>query len=348
MTAASSRWTIPVPERMWFADTAMGAFRYGNRDPADRSAFAHWCKAGCLFVKPWNPTYDQYDKMLGRIQAGDPVFAYEHGVGVVAIGRVSSPKSLNDITAPTALYPDRTGVIKALAVDWDESVTRTARQVWEVTALGGPVLKSAGPETKFFTMAMDMLQEVHDRHRADPDAAEVVAVKRIATSRAYTPKMKVQLGQARIGQGQFRKSVLAREPACRVTKITQAPCLVASHIKPWAMCVGEEHLDGANGLMLSPHIDHLFDTGRISFTDDGEMIMAPGLDRAVLRAWQIDEQTNVGPFASDQASYLAYHRAYVLGQPRPRRGRNLVGDAPIDDVVVDHVTGSVADELETH
>lgn len=263
--------------------------------------------------------------MLGKIQVGDPIFAYEHGVGVVAIGRVSSPKSLTDIDAPTALYPGRTGLIKALAVDWDESVTRTARQVWEVTALGGPALKSAGPETKFFTMAMDMLQEVYDRHRADPDAAEVAAAKRIASSPAYTPKMKALLGQARIGQGQFRKAVLRRETACRVTKITQARYLVASHIKPWAMCVGEEHLDGANGLMLSPHVDHLFDTGSISFTDEGQLLVAPTLDHSILRAWHIDEQANVGPFAPDQASYLAYHRANVLGQPRPRQRRNVVG-----------------------
>lgn len=319
MSAVPSPWTIPVPERMWFADTGMSMFRSVNRDPADRSAFAYWREAGCLFVKPWNPTYDQYDKMLGRMRAGDPVFAFEHGVGIVAIGRICSPKSQSDLHGPTALYPRDTGLIKALAVDWNESVTRA------MTAPGGPALQSAGPATRIFMLAMEMLQELHDRHRADPDAAEVAAAKRIATSRAYTSKMKVQLAQARIGQGQFRKAVLAREPACRVTKITQAPCLVASHIKPWTMCVGEEHLDGANGLMLSPHVDHLFDTGRISFSDDGQLIMAPGLDRAVLRAWHIDEQTNVGPFAPDQARFLAYHRAYVLGQPRPRRQRNVVG-----------------------
>lgn len=174
---------------------------------------------------------------------------------------------------------------------------------------------------------MDMLQEANDRHLADPDASEVAAAKQIATSPAYTPKMRVQLGQARIGQGQFRAAVLTREPVCRVTRIAQPFYLVASHIKPWALCVGGEHLDGANGLMLAPHIDHLFDTGRISFTDKGDLLMAPKLDPTILKAWDIDEKLNVGSFSADQARYLAFHRKFVLGQLRPRRQRNLVGDA---------------------
>jgi hypothetical protein len=201
--------------------------------------------------------------MLAKIYLGDPVFAYEHGAGVVAIGHVCSPNVVLDSRGPTAVYPHDGVLIKSLAVEWDISVTRTAKEVWKVTNLGGPSLRSAGPSTEFFPMAMDMLQEAHDRHRANPDADESAALERIASSPPYTLKMKAQLGQARIGQGQFRKAVLTLEPACRVTGITQPPYLVASHIKPWAVCVGDEHVDGANGLMLAPHVDHLFHTGRV-------------------------------------------------------------------------------------
>jgi hypothetical protein len=306
MSTATSSWTVPVPERMWFIDTAMGAFRHGNRTPDDQSAFEHWHKAGAMFMSPWRAGI--FDKMLSQIQAGDPVFAYEHGRGVVAIGRVSSPKTVTASTGPTALYPHPGTPVLAVPVDWDTSVTRTKRQVWEVTALGGTVLKSAGPKNAFFPMAMDMLQEAHDRYRVDPDADEAAAVKRIASSPAYTPKMRAQLGQARIGQGRFRTAVLAREPRCRVTGTMQARYLVASHIKPWAVCTGDEHLDGANGLMLAPHVDHLFDTGLISFEDNGDLMLAPLLDPQVLQAWHIDAGANVGPFAPDQARYLAYHR----------------------------------------
>jgi len=309
---------------MWLIGTAMGAFRFGNRRADDQSAFEHWRKAGAMFMVQWRDGV--FDNLLAQMQAGDPVFAYEHGRGVVAIGRVCSPKTVTESTGPTALHPRAGTPIMSLPVDWDTSVTRTTKQVWEVTNLGGSVLKSA--KLSFLPMAMDMLQEAHDRHRFDPDANEAAAVKRIASSPAYTTKMRAQLGQARVGQGRFRTAVLAREPRCRVTGTMQARCLVVSHIKPWAVCTGDEHLDGANGLMLAPHVDHLFDTGLISFEDNGDLVLAPSLDPQILQAWHIDAGANVGRFASDQSRYLAYHRQFVLGQPRVRQQRNLVGDAP--------------------
>lgn len=283
-----------------------------------------------MFVYVSKNRPEVFDNMLAQIQPGDPVFAYEHGTGVVALGRACSPKDLIHIEGPTALYPHGDVIVKALAVDWDTSVTRTARQVWEVTKLGGPVLKSGADGKAFFPLAIAMLQEAHDRHQADPDGAEAAIRERVAASPAYTPKMRQAISQARVGQGLFRAAVLAREPACRVTCVSQPRYLVASHIKPWAVCAGAEHLDGANGLMLAPHVDFLFDTGRISFTDDGQLLLAPALDRAILRAWHIDDKQHFGSFSPDQALYLAYHRAYVLGQPRPRRQRNLVGDLSMD------------------
>jgi len=42
--------------------------------------------------------------------------------------------------------------------------------------------------------------------------------------------------------------------------------LRASHCKPWCDCESnEERLNGENGLLLTPSIDHLFDRGFISF-----------------------------------------------------------------------------------
>jgi hypothetical protein len=65
----------------------------------------------------------------------------------------------------------------------------------------------------------------------------------------------------------------------------------------------------------------------------------------VLRAWHIDADANVGPFAADQVSYLAYHRQYALGQPRPRRQRNLDGEVPEGLLAFDTVP-RLADDLE--
>lgn len=123
--------------------------------------------------------------------------------------------------------------------------------------------------------------------------------------------MKEQLVKARRGQGLFKLNVRKNEKSCRVTGVTDPRNLRASHIKPWKDCSDIEKLHGCNGLMLAPHVDHLFDRGFISFTDSGDLIISSTLDRSVLQCWGIPEVLNVGSLHK-QAEFLAYHRKFVL------------------------------------
>lgn len=125
------------------------------------------------------------------------------------------------------------------------------------------------------------------------------------------PTMKEQLVKSRRGQGLFKINVRRNERACRVTGVTDPRNLRASHIKPWKDCSDIEKLNGCNGLLLAPHIDHLFDRGLISFSDNGDLIISPRLDREVLTRWGIKEVLNVGSLQK-QANFLAYHRERVL------------------------------------
>lgn len=71
-------------------------------------------------------------------------------------------------------------------------------------------------------------------------------------------------------------------------------------------------ISGCNGLLLAPHIDHLFDRGLISFSDNGDLLVSTQLDRAVLAKWGVPEILNVGVFNGDQAVFLDYHRRLVF------------------------------------
>jgi len=60
--------------------------------------------------------------------------------------------------------------------------------------------------------------------------------------------------------------------------------LIASHCKPWRDCRDHaERLDGENGLLLTPSIDHLFDRGFISFENSGELLVSPVAHEVSLR-----------------------------------------------------------------
>nr|WP_241697147.1 HNH endonuclease [Mariprofundus sp. KV] len=122
---------------------------------------------------------------------------------------------------------------------------------------------------------------------------------------------KEQIIKSRRGQGTFRINVEKIESGCRITGITDRRFLVASHIKPWRDSDNTERLDGSNGLLLSPHIDKLFDNGWISFSDDGLMLIASNEISDILQAWKIDSNKCVGSFHERQKNYLGYHRKNI-------------------------------------
>jgi hypothetical protein len=126
------------------------------------------------------------------------------------------------------------------------------------------------------------------------------------------PTTKTQLVKSRRGQGLFKANVRLNEKGCRVTGVTDPTHLRASHIKPWSESNDEEKLNGCNGILLSPHLDHLFDRGYISFSDSGELMISSRLDAEILARWAIHPTTNVGSFNVEQARFLQYHRDKIF------------------------------------
>jgi hypothetical protein len=148
----------------------------------------------------------------------------------------------------------------------------------------------------------------------DAETNTKIAEKNILADPHIGDTEKEQLVSARRGQGIFRTRVLTIENRCRVTGVRSEKHLRASHIKPWRLSTNAERLDGHNGLLLSPHIDHLFDQGYISFTDDGQLLISPQLPLDILLAWGVAKDISVGTFSGQQMVYLGFHRDSVFRQ----------------------------------
>ena len=123
---------------------------------------------------------------------------------------------------------------------------------------------------------------------------------------------------ARRGQGLFKQRVMQVEERCRITGVTNPIHLRASHCKPWRDSSNEERINGENGLLLTPTIDHLFDRGFISFEDSGLLIVSPVAHAPSLNLMGVatDQIINVGTFTQGQKQFLDYHRESVLLQAR--------------------------------
>jgi hypothetical protein len=123
---------------------------------------------------------------------------------------------------------------------------------------------------------------------------------------------KIQMTKSRRGQGLFKANVRLIENHCRVTGVTNIKHLRASHIKPWSLSDNSEKLDGNNGLLLSPHVDHLFDRGFVGFRPSGELVISKELNPSVLEKWAINADQNVGSFTKKQSGYLEFHLDAIL------------------------------------
>ena len=171
-----------------------------------------------------------------------------------------------------------------------------------------------------FENALKILLEENEEPEFSPSFDNPAAVEeetKIQQRLDIGATQRTQLVFARRGQGIFRTNVRLVEKSCRVTGLAESRHLVASHIKPWRDSSDLEKLDGYNGLLLSPHIDHLFDKGFISFTDRGTLLTSRHLREQVLTKWHVEKAQEVGQFSSAQSSYLAYHRDIVFESNRP-------------------------------
>lgn len=146
-------------------------------------------------------------------------------------------------------------------------------------------------------------------------SAEEAILLKIENNPDISITEKLQLRKSRVGQGAFRRNVLAVTPICCVTGISNPDLLIASHIKPWRSCeTSHERLDGYNGIPLAPHIDFLFDRGLIGFDDTGRILLSPRLEPADAARLGVTIALNepclgVHP---QHLPYLAYHRRSVF------------------------------------
>ncbi|WP_233898042.1 HNH endonuclease [Tenacibaculum piscium] len=122
----------------------------------------------------------------------------------------------------------------------------------------------------------------------------------------------------RKGSEKYRREVINYMPQCPFTKITDERLLIASHIKPYSICIknneNDQALDYLNGLALSPTYDKLFDQGYITFTDNGELVCGTQLSSYTWEKLSINPnaKNKMRIFPEEREMYLDYHRNNVF------------------------------------
>ena len=279
-----------------------------------------------------------YDNMR-RAAPGDVVLSYAEGrvgkVGIVADFAISAPKP--EEFGSIGTYWSATGWL--LPIQWLD--TRMAIRPKDLLSRLAPLLPATHSPIQPITgngnqkaylaevdrAVVDLILAAAQLPAVDLLAAPTVTASDFATTlddlverniqhdRSLDDTIREQLVRARRGQGLFRKRVLDVEPVCRITGIATPTLLIASHIKPWRACqTAVERLDGANGLMMAPHADFLFDRGLLGFESAGRPMFSSQLTDADADklGMHIVQRPPPRPLSEGSQAYLNHHRESVF------------------------------------
>nr|WP_237734209.1 HNH endonuclease signature motif containing protein [Serratia fonticola] len=118
--------------------------------------------------------------------------------------------------------------------------------------------------------------------------------------------------KSRIGQGLFRDRVVNLWGHCAVTGLGNLSLLRASHIKPWRDSSNQERLDPMNGLLLQPTLDHLFDSGLVTFNVNGVVKFSSILSQNDIQKLGLARDLKLRKFPTELMGYMEYHRKNVF------------------------------------
>ena len=295
---------------------------------------AHEVRGGYLWspYRNTNGAFNQTYENMKLVRPGDVVFSYANGhigaVGRVTVAASPSPKPIE--FGNVGDYWSHEGWLVEVEFKDARRPLSPKEQIQSIGPMlpqrNSPIQKNGNGNQGCYLagisealghvlMALLDMRQVRDLDQLpayfidhEPNAHVLDDIHRIEIDPAIPETQRLQLTRARVGQGYFRKQVILLDPVCRVTGVTDTRLLIASHIKPWREASNAERLSGHNGLLLSPHVDALFDEQFITFEDNGRMHVHPSLSRDVLDRWSIDPDKQVGPFRSEQTSFLAHHR----------------------------------------
>jgi hypothetical protein len=247
------------------------------------------------------------------VKAGDIIYVWQSGAGWLAQCVVTT-RSRRPSASDPAPWPDGRDykyifgirVMVELSTPVRPGTTDNIQNVTQIPNIRLGQFPSLTME-QHFAVAGFFVTPDRDIENVNDQAESVVAQRLDIGDTERSALIK-----ARRGQGIFRENVLLIEQCCRVTGLAIVEHLRASHIKPWRVSTDLEKLDGYNGLLLSPHVDHLFDRGWITFTRDGFLKPSPSLDPVVLSTWRIEPKRVVEPFSDRHQEYLEYHREAVF------------------------------------
>jgi hypothetical protein len=135
---------------------------------------------------------------------------------------------------------------------------------------------------------------------------DVQVIREILEEEEIDTNIVQQIVQRR-GQDKFKNKLLLNSKECAVCGINEKSFLIASHIKPWRYSNNKERLDSINGLLLCPNHDKLFDSGYLSFSENGRLLVSSKLSKDILTKMALTSESSI-EINKEREVYMTWHR----------------------------------------
>ncbi len=158
--------------------------------------------------------------------------------------------------------------------------------------------------TRFKDTFDEWIKWVLLRKSIDDILAEAKIIKEIKAYWSYV--------EIRIGQSEYREYLIEKYGGkCLMCSVNTNDVLIASHIKEFSQCMGEEQYDINNGLLLCANHDKLFDRHLISFDVHGYIMISDSLSNIDINNLNIDRDFCIDTSLYDE-KYMEHHRNKYL------------------------------------
>lgn len=273
----------------------------------------------------WAPLKDKggrtphHWQTMTRVQAGDVIFSYFRK-RIIAIGIAKGPAEKSP--QPSEFGPEGKWTEEGWRVDVDYRDIKypvdvpsiaTALQT-HLSEIHSPLdHRGSGNVGYLFSIPPAAGRFIGQQIDALNDVPIDVAISDKLGDAPLPETTRRALVDSRIGQGKFRKDLLALWGArCCVSGLDCVELLRASHIKPWKDSNNAERLDRYNGFPLAPQYDAAFDEGLITITDAGDIRVSSRLTTTQIKALAIDLTARIKGLTPNHFPYLEYHRKGIF------------------------------------
>ncbi len=144
---------------------------------------------------------------------------------------------------------------------------------------------------------------------------ELINLKNTIDKLDIKPEEKEIVSKARIGQDKLRKYLLQSLEEDEFNSIKKEELLIVSHIKPWSKSSDLEKLDPSNVILLDALVDKAFDSGLVSFDNEGRIIISKYLNDEMKGNIKLKEFFSNGKsitIDNNKNVYLKYHRENIF------------------------------------